>query len=63
VTEHKHKAVRTIRRCFFGGVADRENRAAHGGICEISTCRCGATRSTNVNGPHIERGKWSNLED
>lgn len=37
-----------------------EKRAAHGNVCVVDTCRCGAERQTNVNGRHVERGPWSN---
>lgn len=53
--DHRHP---TITRPFFGPVAARQNPAAHGGCCEIARCRCGATRRTNVNGRHVERGPW-----
>lgn len=43
---------------FFGPVSARQNPSAHGGVCEIATCQCGATRRTNVNGSHRERRKW-----
>lgn len=39
-------------------VASDENRAAHGGICRIEYCCCGATRRTNINGSHVEQGDW-----
>jgi hypothetical protein len=32
---------------------------AHGNICVIDTCSCGAVRKTNINGNHIERGPWA----
>jgi len=44
---------------FTGPVASDENRAAHGGICRIEYCCCGATRRTNINGSHVEQGDWT----
>lgn len=43
---------------FSGAVAQPENRAAHGNICQRETCRCGAVRRTNVNGAHTETTGW-----
>jgi hypothetical protein len=43
---------------FRGQVAWPGNRAAHGDTLVIAVCTCGAVRLTNVNGQHIERGKW-----
>jgi len=59
--KHTHRAVKNLSRdyCFSGPVSDRENRAAHGNICTVDTCKCGATRRTNVNGRHIEKGQWT----
>ena len=50
-------------RCFFGPVAvapyTDENRAAHGGITCIEECRaCGARRTVNRNGWHMEYSPW-----
>lgn len=44
---------------FFGPSSHDENRAAHGNICVIEECECGAERRTNVNQCHIEEGEWS----
>lgn len=57
-TKHAHKAETTTDRPFAGAVAPAENRAAHGNICRVEVCRCGATRRTNVNGVHREGGPW-----
>lgn len=59
---HKHKAkpALTRERCFSGPVSGAEpNRAAHGNITVTEQCQCGATRKTNVNGHHVERGGWA----
>ena len=57
--EHAH-TVDVSERCYTGSVAGGdENRAAHGGICvEVECSRCGARRSENRNGGHIECGPW-----
>lgn len=36
--------------------------AAHGGVVDIETCECGATRRTESNGRHSVRGKWVEAE-
>lgn len=41
-----------------GGFASSNNPSAHGGICLVDTCSCGATRRSNVNGKHAEIGVW-----
>lgn len=58
MSQHRHKAEKSTDRPFMGAVSTNENRAAHGGICVVETCQCGATRRTNVNGRHVEAGKW-----
>lgn len=32
--------------------------ASHGGVTFVETCSCGATRRTESNGRHVERGAW-----
>lgn len=56
--KHKHKAQSERTLPFQGPVASPENPAAHGNVCHVETCKCGATRRTNVNGRHLERGSW-----
>lgn len=53
-----HKAIKSVDRPFVGPVVRDQNRAAHGGVCVVETCRCGARRATNVNGSHQEEGAW-----
>lgn len=53
-----HLAVSERTVCYTGSVSRNENRAAHGGVCHIETCECGATRRTNSNGRHEEVGEW-----
>ena len=58
-TTHRHRPHTSEDYGFTGPVSRRENRAAHGNITQWDTCRCGATRATNINGRHIERGEWT----
>lgn len=55
-----HSVLRSRERGFFGpvGPARDQNPAAHGNVCIVETCMCGAERSTNVNGRHEEQGEW-----
>ena len=57
---HRHRAdpSKRIERPFSGPVARPATREAHGGICLVDRCKCGATRETNSNGGHVERGPW-----
>lgn len=55
---HRHKAVKTEDFGFTGPVSPNENRAAHGNICRVETCACGANRKTNINQQHEECGEW-----
>lgn len=60
-TRHTHRAIPRLSQDygFTGSVRpDNPNPAAHGNITQWDTCRCGATRATNINGRHIERGPW-----
>lgn len=56
---HRHRPIETRDQCFTGPVSPQENPAAHGGVCRVDTCRCGAERRTNRNQGHIERGVWT----
>lgn len=60
--KHQHKPKTSVTRGYGGAVKHPENRAAHGNVCVVDTCRCGAERKTNVNGRHIERGPWKEEE-
>lgn len=62
MSQHRHRAHKSTTRPFFGPVAARQNRAAHGGHCVRQECRCGAQRQVNVNGRHVERGAWEPAE-
>lgn len=60
MTTHKHRAVPRLRRTtpFFGAVRSRPNPKAHGSICHVDHCSCGATRKTNYNAGALEMGAW-----
>ena len=58
---HRHSVAQEETQPFSGPVADRQNPAAHGNVCYIQHCKCGATRKTNVNGANVERGRWEPL--
>lgn len=64
MTIHRHRAIAAQRhvQAFHGPVASPEVRAAHGNVCCIDVCACGAHRRTNVNGNHAERGPWLSPE-
>ena len=61
---HQHKAKTSKDYGFNGPVTSEvsgyyaQNPAAHGNICRVDTCRCGAIRRTNINQGHVERGRW-----
>jgi hypothetical protein len=62
--EHTHRATagKTITKTFDFEATNEEkqvNRRAHGGVVDIETCRCGATRRICRNGRHEERGDWT----
>ena len=59
MSNHRHRPATSVDRCYTGPVKQPQNQAAHGNICVIDTCRCGAERRTNVNQNHVERGAWS----
>lgn len=59
MTGHRHRVKSTRTVGFSGPVANPENRDAHGGVCHVDTCACGATRRTNSTGRgRDERGPW-----
>lgn len=63
---HTHRPATHELRPYIGPVAatiDDENVAAHGNVCEVQRCRCGAVRSVNINGRHRERGPWVEMTD
>lgn len=55
----EHRVVRSVTVPFAGPVSVKnENPAAHGGVCEVEYCECGAQRECNLNGGHQEIGEW-----
>ena len=66
---HKHKAKVTTMRGYSGTAAGAhytprgEERRAHGGVCHVERCSCGATRETNSNGRYDERGTWQEPDE
>lgn len=59
-SKHTHRAVPKKQkiRGYTTPVKYPQNSAAHGNVCVHDYCACGASRATNVNGRHIERGPW-----
>jgi len=55
---HKHRIKFRSIVPFSGPVADPQNRMAHGNLCQIDLCSCGAERRTNCNLGYRERGPW-----
>lgn len=59
---HQHrKRTESEPRCYQHPVAWPENQAAHGNIVVRQVCRCGATRSVNINGVAREVGPWTEV--
>jgi len=58
--KHQHRTTKSVVRPYVGYSVrpDRPNPAAHGGVTIVERCACGAQRLTNVNGRHIETGRW-----
>lgn len=55
----KHRRATSKIYAFTEPVKPQQNKAAHGGICYVTTCPdCGKTRRENRNGQHVERGPW-----
>ena len=61
-SNHRHRATTSKVYPFAGPVSDREDPRAHGNICVVSYCNCGATRRENINQRWIERGPWEKSE-
>lgn len=62
---HKHRANSQKRSTedYTGPVAKPGKSAAHGGVCYVDHCECGATRRTNQKGNQEERGPWKEPKD
>lgn len=56
---HRHVAASETTRGYQhtarGAVEDQR---AHGAVCHVERCACGAVRETNSNGRFVERGRW-----
>ena len=57
---HRHRAIPALTETkpFTGAVTWPAKPAAHGGVCYVEHCACGAWRAANVNGVHVERAPW-----
>lgn len=54
-----HTIAGTETRPFSSPIEGADyNPAAHGYVCVIERCHCGASRRSNVNGSHAEIGPW-----
>lgn len=56
---HRHRGTGSTVLPFSGAVSRSQNPAAHGGVCIVKTCACGATQRINCNGMHREHGAWT----
>ena len=57
--KHKHKVEKESTQPFFGCVSvSKCDPRSHGGITEVQSCACGATRKINRNQFFKETGKW-----
>lgn len=60
---HRHRAKKTTDRGYSAPVSTyNQNPSAHGNICEIARCSCGAVRYRNINQNHIESSGWLELD-
>ena len=57
--KHTHRIKTSETRGYTGGVSQRQEPRAAGGICVVDTCSCGAMRRTNRNQGYQERGAWT----
>ncbi len=49
---HRHRAKTSVTVGYRGPVGPhwQQNQKAHGGVCIVETCACGARRETNSTG-------------
>lgn len=61
---HQHEANREKTTPFTGpvGPPDKQDPQAHGGVCIVETCRCGAERRVNSNAGKVEWGTRINAD-
>jgi hypothetical protein len=62
IRTHRHRPIASRIAPYTGPVAWPETPVAHGNVCEVSTCRCGAERRTNHNAGQVEAGRWHLVE-
>lgn len=55
---HKAKTETTIGYRYPVGPPHLQRPRAHGGVCHVETCACGARRETNSNGRSKETTGW-----
>lgn len=56
---HRHKVKTTDTYGYSAPIQGaRYEPRAHGGVCHVDRCACGAVRRTNATGRYTERGKW-----
>lgn len=55
---HRHRPKAQNIRPFTGPVCARQKPVAHGNVCIVDVCSCGAIRRTNSNAGQLERGPW-----
>lgn len=58
LTGHKHRTANSATRPYTGPVRQPARPAAHGGVCVVERCACGAERRANVNQRFVEQGPW-----
>ena len=58
-TKHVHRPKTSGTMPFTGPIRGAQhNPVAHGNVCIVDVCRCGAVRRTNSNAGVKERGPW-----
>lgn len=64
-TTHRHRPVTESKPLPFCGPVNptSPNRAAHGGVRYVQTCKCGATRELLCNWGQHEYGPWRRLHN
>ena len=64
---HKHRAVAAKESgpypFLYCVSRSRCHPNAHGGVQFSSECSCGAIRAKNVNGRHVEYGRWREVAE
>jgi hypothetical protein len=56
---HRHRTKTTDIYCYNSPIVGAKyERRAHGAVCIVDRCACGATRACNSNGQFQEQGPW-----